>query len=167
MKLQINTLEALQKLISEDPDFKIQIKQSIINKIAKSYIKSIDNNEVIDNIKKLVDQTLYESKYSYDNYTQYVKQQFNNNVKEQIQETIKTELSKIISTEILNLQDECMAEIKKRCKEYVSRIFPEILAEEFLKQTSTIVNGIVADAKQLYEQHKKDQLLCIKQVTKF
>jgi uncharacterized circularly permuted ATP-grasp superfamily protein len=143
MKIQVNTAETLQKLISEDPTFEVEIKNAIINKIAKSYVKSIDNNEVIDNIRKLVDQTLYESKYSYGNYTAYVKQQFNNNIREQIQETIKTELSKIISKEILNLQDECIAEIKKRCNEYVSKIFPEILAEEFLKNTKTVVNGII------------------------
>jgi predicted phosphohydrolase len=156
MKLQINTLEALQKLISEDPDFEIEIKQSIINKIAKSYIKSIENNEVLNKVKNMVDENLYDTKYSYKNCNQYIKGKFNNNVKDQVQSLIKEELNKVILTELHKVEQKCINEIKKQCNDYIINIFPTILAQEFLNQTLNIVNGVIDDAKQLCDQYKKD-----------
>jgi tyrosine-protein phosphatase YwqE len=104
----------------------------------------------------MIDENLYNTKYSYKNCNQYVKNQFNNNVKDQVQSLIKEELNKVILSELHKVEQKCIDEIKKQCNDYITNIFPTILAQEFLNQTSNIVNGVVDDAKQLCEQYKND-----------
>lgn len=54
MKIQINNLEALERLIGDDKEMEIQVKSSIINEFAKRHIKSVANSEIIKNIETSV-----------------------------------------------------------------------------------------------------------------
>lgn len=57
MKIQINSLAALERLIGDDKEMEFAVKDSIINTFAKNYLKSIAHSEIIDALKKAV---LYE-----------------------------------------------------------------------------------------------------------
>lgn len=54
MKIQINSLVALERLIGDDKEMEITVKTSVINEFAKSYIKSVANSEIVDTIKKAI-----------------------------------------------------------------------------------------------------------------
>ena len=54
MKIQINSLAALERLIGEDKEMEIAVKDSIINTFAKNYLKSVAHSEILNALKKAV-----------------------------------------------------------------------------------------------------------------
>ena len=54
MKIQINSLEALERLIGNDKEMEISVKQSILNEFAKKHLKSIANSEAMLSIASYV-----------------------------------------------------------------------------------------------------------------
>lgn len=57
MKIQINSLAALERLIGDDKEMEFAVKDSIFNTFAKNYLKSVAHSEIMDALKKAV---LYE-----------------------------------------------------------------------------------------------------------
>lgn len=51
VKIQINSLEALERLIGEDKELEIVVKESIINEFAKNHLKAVINNEFLKDLK--------------------------------------------------------------------------------------------------------------------
>lgn len=51
VKIQINSKEALDRLIEGDPELKIQVRESIINGFAKTYLKSVANSKVMETLE--------------------------------------------------------------------------------------------------------------------
>lgn len=54
MKIQINSKEALERLIGDDKEMEIAIKSAVINQFAKQYLKSVANDEIIRELKAAV-----------------------------------------------------------------------------------------------------------------
>lgn len=54
MKIQINSKEALERLIGDDKEMEIAIKKAIINQFATQYLKSVANSEIMNSLKKAV-----------------------------------------------------------------------------------------------------------------
>lgn len=50
VKVQINSKEALDRFIGEDPELKIQVKEAVLEGFMKSYIKSIVNDDAVGKI---------------------------------------------------------------------------------------------------------------------
>lgn len=51
VKIQINSLEALERLIGDDKNLEIQVKESILNGFAKNYLKSVTNSFIVEKLK--------------------------------------------------------------------------------------------------------------------
>lgn len=47
MKIQINSLEALTRLIGDDKEMEISVKQAVLDGFAKRYLKSLVNNKIM------------------------------------------------------------------------------------------------------------------------
>lgn len=54
MKIQINSKEALERLIGDDKEMEIAIKNAVINQFAKQYLKSVANSMIIEDLKRAV-----------------------------------------------------------------------------------------------------------------
>lgn len=54
MKIQINSLAALERLIGDDKEMEVAVKSSIINNFAKNYLKGIAHSEILNALKKAV-----------------------------------------------------------------------------------------------------------------
>lgn len=54
MKIQINSKEALERLIGDDKEMEIAIKNTIIDRFAKQYLKSVANSEIVRELKVAV-----------------------------------------------------------------------------------------------------------------
>lgn len=63
VKIQINNKEALERLIGDDPELEIKVKESIINGFAKTYLKYIANSEVMDSLIRVIKDDLTSSDY--------------------------------------------------------------------------------------------------------
>lgn len=64
MKCQINSKEALERLINGDEEFEITIKNTILNEITGKYLKSIAHDEIMSEISKSVSGII--SQFDYD-----------------------------------------------------------------------------------------------------
>lgn len=92
----------MQKLIAEDAEFGIEVKSAVINKLAKSYVKSLENKDIIPFLNAQLNKTLYGT----ESYGQYIRQYLDGGVKELIHELIKEELKTFILEEINKTADE-------------------------------------------------------------
>lgn len=63
IKIQINNKEALERLIGDDLELEIKVKESIINGFAKTYLKSIANSKVMDTLVRAVEDELRKTDY--------------------------------------------------------------------------------------------------------
>lgn len=61
MKVQINSLQALQRLIDEDEELKLQIKATVLNSLAKNALKATLNGEFADAMSRAIKDELADS----------------------------------------------------------------------------------------------------------
>ncbi|WP_289739325.1 hypothetical protein [Paramuribaculum intestinale] len=54
MKIQINSKEAHERLIGDDKEMEIAIKNAVINQFAKQYLKSVANDGILQELKAAV-----------------------------------------------------------------------------------------------------------------
>jgi L-lactate utilization protein LutC len=142
LKLQVNSLEALEKLIEGDGELEVQIKETILNKLAKSYIKKIENEEVVNKVKDIIEGQVYDEK----RWNGYVKDHLGKEVITKIRQQAKDEVDRLIGNEIYQMQNNLLSVIKKECKRYVDQIFPIVMAQEFSRQVRKAVDGVVKEA---------------------
>ncbi|MBD5224229.1 MAG: hypothetical protein HDS71_09345 [Bacteroidales bacterium] len=98
MKLQINSKEALERLIGEDKEVEISIKAAIVNQFAKQYLKSVANSAVMDEIKRAVIREVKEETKDYIGKTNWGNDYFvkDENLKNAIRKCVKEELDNLI-----------------------------------------------------------------------
>lgn len=61
MKVQINSLQALQRLIDEDEELKLQIKAMVLNSLSKNALKATLNGEFADAMRKAINEEFADS----------------------------------------------------------------------------------------------------------
>lgn len=98
MKLQINSKEALERLIGEDKEVEISIKAAIVNQFAKQYLKSVANSAVMDEIKRAVIREVKEETKDYIGKTNWGNEYFvkDENLKNAIRKCVKEALDSLI-----------------------------------------------------------------------
>jgi hypothetical protein len=147
LKLQINSTEALQKLIAEDENFGIEVKSAVLNKLAKTYVKSLERSEVLPIIKDVLDETLFDK--SDVSYQTYIRHYLNTQVRSLIRETIIDEIRTVIREEFNEAHDEIHNFIAQKAGELVPRLFPVSLA-------TTYSNEIRAKVKEIFDLSKEE-----------
>lgn len=84
IKIQLNSLEALEKLISGDEKLEFEIKNSVIQSFVTKHLKGIANEETVKNaeiaIRKELDSTFFTRSYS--NYT--LKQEYASEIRKNV-----------------------------------------------------------------------------------
>lgn len=116
IKIQINSLEALERLIGGDNEIELELRQSVVESFAHKHLKALASDGVMKKAEKaisdaVVSEIFIKSKtYPYETYlneeyreriSKSVKGQFEVSVKTQINELVKvSELMKIIDSRL-------------------------------------------------------------------
>jgi hypothetical protein len=138
MKVQINSLEALERLIGNDKEMEITVKSSIINAFAKNYLKSIANSTIMDKLVSTVKKEIEKTNYFGLLKTQQSGWNTYTCLTEEAKGKIKSEIDSIISSEIREGVNEYRKELKAIIKERLDCYTGDItssLKEEVVKGT--------------------------------
>lgn len=140
MKVQINSLAALERLIGDDKEMEITVKSSIINEFAKSYIKSVANSEIVDTIKNAILEEVRKTDYfglltkgtnSNGWYTGYL---LSKEAKELVRKQVRREVDQLISDTVAPIREELANDIKSRL-DLMSLSVSNCIREEVQKET--------------------------------
>lgn len=137
MKIQINSLAALERLIGDDKEMEITVKKSVINGFAKSYIKSIANSEIVDTIKKAVLDEVKRTNYFgllVQDKSKFYSYLLSNEAKELVRIQVKREIDDLIQKEIAPIREEITNEIRNRL-DLMSLSVSQCIREEVQKET--------------------------------
>ncbi len=139
MKIQINSLAALERLIGDDKEMEITVKSSIINEFAKSYIKSVANSEIVDTIKRAVFEEVKKTNYFgllvQDKSNHYRIDYFlSNDAKELIKSQVRREVDNLIKEAVSPIREEIVGEIRSRL-DLMSLSVSQCIREEVQKET--------------------------------
>jgi uncharacterized membrane-anchored protein YjiN (DUF445 family) len=102
-KIQINSLEALERLIGNDNELEIEIRNSVVENFTKRYLKDLAKTELVANIAKAVQSEIKSEFFeeiktgTWNNTTTVFKKELLEKVKEELKYTAKQELSSVVS----------------------------------------------------------------------
>ena len=103
IKIQINSLEALERLIGNDNELEIEIRNSVVQNFTKKYLKDLAKTELVANIAKAVQNEIKSEFFediktgSWNSTTTVFKKELLEKVKEDLKYTAKKELSSVVS----------------------------------------------------------------------
>lgn len=140
MKVQINSLQALERLIGDDREMEITVKQSIINEFAKSHIKSVANSEASLRLKAEILEEVKKSNYfglltpNKSSSTRFSRGWLlSDDLKKKVKIQVEREMDYFISDTIASIREELAKEIRGRLDlmaESVSRSIREEVQKE-------------------------------------
>ena len=133
MKIQINSLEALERLIGGDNQMEFEIRRSIVDDFTKKHLKSLLDEELIETLvrehKKEIENVLMDKKIFQDPYyrTQTVlKDEYLNLIKKEVEKqvsnSIRTTIEEIINKN--NIKEELETLVKEKSN-YIKTIWTE------------------------------------------
>ena len=140
MKIQINSLEALERLIGDDKEMEISVKQSILNEFAKKYLKSIANSEAMADLKRDVLKELKETGFygllkKTDSSMFYGKSTLlTSEAKDLIKKRVKDEIDNLISEQVDEVRSLLVQDINDRLN-LMSLSVSQGIREEIQKET--------------------------------
>jgi len=100
-KIQINSLEALERLIGNDNELEIEIRNSVVQNFSKKYLKNIADEEILKNevnaIKKYTSEEFFtKTRENYRDVYQF-KPEVLEKIKSDINYSIRIQFAEIIS----------------------------------------------------------------------
>jgi len=120
VKIQINSLEALERLIGGDSELELELRGTIVQEFAKKHLKGVADEASIN------DASIVIRKYVENNYlkiSNYYTKEYTANVKfkEQIEKEVQSIFSREVNKSIRDYvdSDETIAMIKKRIDDKV------------------------------------------------
>lgn len=139
MKIQINSLAALERLIGDDKEMEITVKSSIINEFAKSYIKSVANSEIVDTIKRAVFEEVKKTNYFgllVQNKSNHYRIDYllSDEAKELVKTQVRQEVDKLIKEAVSPIREEIVGEIRSRL-DLMSLSVSQCIREDIQKET--------------------------------
>jgi hypothetical protein len=141
MKVQINSLEAFNRLIEGDKEMEISIKSAIINDFATRYIKSVANSEIIDKVKQEVLKAIEKTDYfgmlrEVDTSSWFKDHRLSHKVEKLVEEEVKSKVYNIIFDKVAEAEARLEEVINQRL-ESMSNFIIGRLGEEAIKNALT------------------------------
>ena len=141
MKIQINSLEAFNRLIEGDKEMEISVKSAIINDFATRYIKFVANSEIIDKVKQEVLKAIEKTDYfgmlkEVDNGLWAKNHRLSHKVEKLVEEEVKNRVYNIIFDKITEAELKLEEVINQRL-ELMSDFIMGRLGEEAIKNALT------------------------------
>lgn len=141
MKIQINSLEALERLIGDDKEMEFAIKESILNGFAKKYLKSVANSEAMAEVEAKVLAELKETGYygilekrPCSPLNIYSNTFLSDKAKELIRLQINREIDSLISDEVSKIRETIAQDIRSRL-DLMALSVSQCIREEVQKET--------------------------------
>ena len=133
VKIQINSLEALERLVGGDPQLEFDIRNNVVQKFAAKHLKAIANSEMMKRLEKqLTDMVWKKGHYGY-NSKQALTEGFKKSVEQQADkllrgiindkiQTLTREIEKSVSTQLDSVADKIINELTStKVREIVNR----------------------------------------------
>lgn len=150
MKVQINSLQALQRLIDEDEELKLQIKASVLNSLAKNALKATLNGEIAQAAREAAKDELLKS----DMIGAYIKASINGSFprymptdafKQVIHSEVRSAFRELVKGEI--------AELESEAKQMVDSAIREVFGNICTRVSEANIDRLVRDKlKKMIEQ---------------
>lgn len=125
LTLQINSLEALERLIGNDNDTEIEIRNSVVQSFAKKHLKPLAEgvmHRVGDDIKRAVNEQVTEHIGTYKNSGWTNKLHLNDECKRLIQSEVESKVMSQISKAAYDALDKFTNDIGERIDKRVTRL---------------------------------------------
>lgn len=148
MKIQINSLEALERLIGNDTEVEIEIRNSVVQAFVSKHLKSVASTEMVENAKEAI------KKYVRETYFATIRHEYRDKIvfSDEMKKIIEFELSTNIRVQIKTLIDDIVkakdieAQVREKLQvasEYIESILKEdnlnrrleLMVNERLKKT--------------------------------
>lgn len=145
-KIQINSLEALERLIGGDSEFEMEIRQSVAADFAKKYLKGTINTNIEQSVKEYNNNLLAEVRKVFQEATNIKRDLWGNiqlpsEVKTTIRETVVKTISETIKEETSKMLGEQYPKLQKLLEEHVAqfidyrmKLFTRKVVEEEIKK---------------------------------
>lgn len=101
-KIQINSLEALERLIGNDTELEIEVRNSVIQNFTKKHLKDLATLELVSNISKAVQQEIKSQFFedikvgTWHTVTTVFKKEILDKIKEDLKSTARQELNSVV-----------------------------------------------------------------------
>ena len=120
IKIQINSLEALERLIGGETQLEIDLRGAIVQEFAKKYLKNVADEYIMDKAKKEAYAYIQDNFFKTTGYFSKT-QVMNSSFKEEIEKVVKSEFSILVNKLIRDYMesDETIVMIKKRIDDKV------------------------------------------------
>lgn len=144
MKIQINTLEALERLIGGDTQLEMDIRQNIVEAFTKKHLKSLVNSEVIKQSSKIMQDEIEKIFQNSSRYGQVISDKY----KEILSNYIKQEIQKFVNLEIRKVVDEVVSnEVTEEIIQYKIESFLNAHIKNVIRQemADKLINVLRSD----------------------
>lgn len=162
VKLQINSLEALERLLGGDSELEIEMRKSIAYDFTTKYLKTLANDPAVQNhmnearrqladiVKVAVEKEIGTAKST--NYYPYTVFHFNSQIMEQVNKQITDKVGEFVKTSVANAID-------KYCK-------PEDIAKKIDREIITEIHNRVRDGVKARMEELQKELAKIPELIK-
>lgn len=144
MKIQINNLEALERLIGGDTQLEMDIRQNIVEAFTKKHLKSLANSEVIKQSSKIIQDEIEKVFQNSSRYGQVISDKY----KEILSNYIKQEIQKFVNLEIRKVVDEVVSnEVTEEIIQYKIESFLNAHIKNVIRQemADKLINVLRSD----------------------
>jgi hypothetical protein len=122
LTLQINSLEALERLIGGDSEIEIDIRNNVVQKFAEKHLKAVANSEMMKNLESSIRNSLYESSG------------YKKNVSSKIKKEIDTIVDNIVSDNIKRKMVSVSAELIDNANQKIRQIADDIEKQDIVNK---------------------------------
>ena len=151
MKIQINSLEALERLIGGDTKLEIEIRNSIVQEFTKKYLKSIVNTEIVkaahSSIIKELQTTIFEQVKVGWNNTYVLTEPYKQIIKNQAEELVQKAI--IESADSVANYDEIRVTVYKRLQDQIKWIDDGLSKETIETKMTNLFEKIIREKLKL------------------
>lgn len=107
-KIQINSLEALERLIGNDNELEIQIRQSVVQDFTRKHLKSLAKLDLIENIGRAVKEEVEKEFFDVvrDNWGSVRKTAFKENVVAELKNDLRREAYRVLEALVVEVVNE-------------------------------------------------------------
>lgn len=141
-KIQINSLEALERLIGNDNELEIDIRNNIVESFTKKHLKALVNTETIKDLESAVKKEV-SSYFSFYPTRTYLSKEFSKIVRDSITDEanaiVYKEVRDLINLEIKKITD--TSYVKDMVDYYIKTDLVKKISDELLNKVIKSLNG--------------------------
>ena len=154
IKIQINSLEALERLLGDEETMEIEVRKSVIEGFAKGFVKSATTSK---EIAKEVNELKEGAKVAAVEYAQGLvggekrngwstSVELHDDVKEKIRRQVNMEFAQIVEEEVRAKTAEVKEYINKRVDGYIESYVRKALNKEVILRINTAIEAALDEA---------------------